>query len=76
MPDQKRAAVRRLHELKFRVVAAGDSYNDTAMLGAADRGIFFRPPETVAREFPQYPVTTSYGELRQAIDDAFRAVGT
>jgi phosphoserine / homoserine phosphotransferase len=75
MPDQKRAAVRRLHELKFRVVAAGDSYNDTAMLGAADRGIFFRPPETVVREFPQFPVTTSYDELRRAIDDAFRAVG-
>lgn len=75
MPDQKRAAVRRLHELQFRVVAAGDSYNDTAMLGAADRGIFFRPPETVVREFPQFPVTKSYDELRRAIDDAFRAVG-
>ena len=72
MPDQKRAAVRRLKELQFRVVAAGDSYNDTAMLGEAHRGILFCPPESVAREFPQFPVTRSYGDLRRAVDAAFR----
>jgi len=72
MPDQKRAAVRRLKELNFRVVAAGDSYNDTAMLGEAHQGILFRPPETVAREFPQYPVARDYDELRVAIDAGFR----
>jgi phosphoserine / homoserine phosphotransferase len=71
MPDQKRAAVRRLKELNFRVVAAGDSYNDTAMLGEAHRGILFRPPESVAREFPQYQVARSYDELRAAIDAGF-----
>ena len=72
MPDQKRAAVRRLRELQFHVVAAGDSYNDIAMLGEAHHGIFFHPPDAVAREFPQFPVTRTYGELRRAIDDAFR----
>jgi phosphoserine/homoserine phosphotransferase len=72
MPDQKREAVKRLKELNFQVVAAGDSYNDTAMLHEADRGIFFCPPENVIREFPQFRVTRSYGELRQAIDSAFR----
>ena len=71
MPDQKREAVRRLKELNFEVVAAGDSYNDTAMLGEAHRGIFFHPPESVSREFPKFPVTHSYGELRRAIDAAF-----
>jgi phosphoserine/homoserine phosphotransferase len=74
MPDQKREAVKRLRELNFRVVAAGDSYNDTAMLGEADRGILFHPPENVVREFPQFPVTRDYAALRRAIDDAFRAV--
>jgi len=73
MPDQKRAAVRRLKELNFRVVAAGDSYNDIAMLGEADQGILFRPPDAVAREFPQYPVARSYGELRKSIDEGFHA---
>jgi phosphoserine/homoserine phosphotransferase len=71
MPDQKREAVKRLKELNFHVVAAGDSYNDAAMLGEAHRGIFFRPPENVVRDFPRFPVTRSYGELRRAIDAAF-----
>jgi phosphoserine/homoserine phosphotransferase len=76
MPDQKRAAVRRLKELNFRVVAAGDSYNDTGMLSEAHQGILFCPPETVAREFPQYPVARSYEELRGAIDAGFREQST
>jgi len=71
MPDQKREAVRRFKELNFKVVAAGDSYNDTAMLGEAHGGILFHPPEKVIREFPQYPVTLSYDELRAEIDKAF-----
>ena len=75
MPDQKRAAVQRLRELNFRVVAAGDSYNDTAMLGEAHRGIFFHPPASVVEAFPQFPVTRSYDELRGAIDAAFAELG-
>jgi len=74
MADQKREAVRRLRELNFGVVAAGDSYNDTAMLGEADRGILFHPPESVAREFPQFPVTSTYAELRSEVDRAFAAI--
>jgi phosphoserine/homoserine phosphotransferase len=68
--------VRRLRELRFTVVAAGDSYNDTAMLGEADAGILFHPPEKVIREFPQFPVTRSYPELRAEIDKAFVARAT
>ena len=75
MPDEKREAVRRFKELNFQVVAAGDSYNDTAMLGEAHGGILFRPPENVVREFPQYPVTREYDALRVEIDRAFAAIG-
>jgi phosphoserine / homoserine phosphotransferase len=64
--DGKRRAVEALRALAFRVVAAGDSYNDTTMLGAAHAGILFRPPANVIAEFPQYPVTTTYPELRAA----------
>ena len=53
----------RLRELRFGVIAAGDSYNDTSMLSEADAGILFRPPENVIRDFPQFPVTRSYAEL-------------
>jgi len=74
MPDQKREAVKRLKELNFTVVAAGDSYNDVAMLGEAHRGVLFHPPATVIREFPQFPVALTYGDLRREIDAAFLAI--
>jgi phosphoserine/homoserine phosphotransferase len=64
--DGKRKAVESLRALAFRTVAAGDSYNDTTMLGAADAGILFRPPANVIADFPQFPVTTTYDELRAA----------
>ena len=62
--DQKRTSVLALKNLNFRVVAAGDSYNDTSMLMAADAGIFFRPPPAISAEFPQFPVTQSYAEMQ------------
>jgi phosphoserine/homoserine phosphotransferase len=68
--DGKRQAVRALHGLNFRVIAAGDSYNDTTMLAEADAGILFRPPQNVIDEFPQFPVTTSYDQLRAAFTKA------
>ena len=71
MPNQKQEAVKRFKELKFKIVAAGDSYNDTAMLGEAHGGILFHPPENVVREFPQFPVVRDYGALRVEIDKAF-----
>ena len=74
MPQQKLEAVKRFKEMNFTVVAAGYSYNDTAMLGEAHAGILFHPPENVIREFPQFPVTLNYDELRSEIDKAFARV--
>jgi phosphoserine/homoserine phosphotransferase len=68
--DGKRRAVRALRELNFHVVAAGDSYNDTTMLGAANGGILFRPPQNVIDEFPQFPVAREYAELRAEFSKA------
>lgn len=62
--DGKRKAVAALRSLNFKVVAAGDSYNDVTMLAEADAGILFRPPPSVIQEFPQYPVAQSYQELK------------
>jgi phosphoserine / homoserine phosphotransferase len=67
-PDQKRHAVNALRGLNFQVIAAGDSYNDTGMLGAAHAGFFIHPPEAIVAQFPQFPVTRSYAELKAAID--------
>jgi len=66
--DGKKHAVVALKGLNFRVIAIGDSYNDTTMLAAADVGILFRPPDNVAAEFPQFPVTRTYEELRKQIE--------
>ena len=74
MKDQKRAAVNAFRALNLATIAAGDSYNDTAMLGAADAGIFFRPPPKIVAEFPQFPVTHEYAELRGVIDAASRRI--
>jgi len=65
--DGKKYSVLALKGLHFRVLAVGDSYNDTTMLGAADAGILFRPPANVIAEFPQFPVLREYDELRAHI---------
>jgi phosphoserine / homoserine phosphotransferase len=75
MPNQKKESVKRFKELNFKVIAAGDSYNDTAMLAEAHAGILFHAPENVIREFPQFSVTNSYPELRAAIDAAAKSIG-
>ena len=72
MPDQKRHAVSALRGLNFQVIAAGDSYNDTGMLMAANAGFFIHPPESIVAQFPQFPVTRSYAELKAQIDAAAR----
>jgi len=67
MKDQKAKAVEALRGLNFKVTAVGDSYNDTGMLTAAHQGIFFRAPDNVIQQFPQFPVTHKYGELLSTI---------
>ncbi|MEI7991564.1 MAG: bifunctional phosphoserine phosphatase/homoserine phosphotransferase ThrH [Actinomycetota bacterium] len=63
MADQKRHAVRAFKALNYRVVAAGDSYNDTAMLAEADAGFLFHAPDNVIREFPQFTALDTYEDL-------------
>jgi phosphoserine/homoserine phosphotransferase len=67
MPDQKRRAVEALQGLNYRVIAAGDSYNDTTMLGEADHGFLFHAPANVVREFPRFPALESYDDLLKRI---------
>lgn len=63
MQNQKKHSVAAFKSLNFFTMAAGDAYNDTAMLGEADAGFFFRPPDHLPKEFPQFPVTQTYREL-------------
>lgn len=65
--DQKRAAVKAFRSLNFHTVAAGDSYNDAAMLAEAHTGILYCPPDNVIADFPRFQVARNYDELRRAI---------
>ena len=67
IPDAKTKAVAALKLLNLKVIAAGDSYNDTGMLKEADAGILFRAPDNVVEEFPQFPVKRTYDEFKTAI---------
>jgi phosphoserine/homoserine phosphotransferase len=67
MSDQKKNAVAALKSLNYNVIAAGDSYNDTAMLQEANVGFLFRAPENVQKEFPQFKALETYKDLYRLI---------
>jgi phosphoserine/homoserine phosphotransferase len=70
IPDQKKKTVTALRQLNYRVIAAGDSFNDTAMLVEADEGFLFHAPDNVKREFPDLKAVDSYSDLMQLIRGA------
>jgi phosphoserine/homoserine phosphotransferase len=70
MQNQKKHSVAAFKALNFFTMAAGDAYNDTAMLAEADAGFFFCPPEHLPKEFPQFPVTRNYEELKKRFAEA------
>ena len=66
--DGKRKTVAALKTLNYTTIAIGDSYNDITMLKEADKGILFKPPQNVIDEYPQFPVTENYAQLKKVID--------
>ncbi len=68
--DPKRASVQALHSLHYRIIAAGDSYNDTTMLAEADVGLLFHAPQNVIDEFPQFKALHDFPSLKQAFVEA------
>jgi phosphoserine/homoserine phosphotransferase len=65
--NQKQCAVEAFKSLNFNVFAAGDSYNDIAMLKAANKACLFRAPDSVKKEFPQFRAVEEYKELMEEI---------
>ena len=63
--DPKRQSVLAFQSLYYRVIAAGDSYNDTTMLAEADAGILFHAPDNVIAEFPQFPAVHTFDDLKR-----------
>ena len=65
--DQKRHAVEAFRSLNYRVIASGDSYNDSAMLRAADAAFWFRSPASIQEQFPQFRAFEEYADLLEAL---------
>ena len=65
--DGKRKVAAALQNLNYKVIAIGDSYNDITMLKEAEKAILFRPPDNVKAEFPQFPITMNYEEMKREI---------
>jgi phosphoserine/homoserine phosphotransferase len=72
MPDQKRAAVEAFRSLNYQVISAGDSYNDTSMLGAAHTGFLIHAPDNVKAEFPHFKPVESHAELLADIKNVMK----
>jgi len=68
--DPKKKSVMAFHDLQYRIIAAGDSYNDTTMLAEAEVGILFHAPQNVKDEFPQFQSVDTFSDLKQAFIDA------
>ena len=67
VPDQKRLAVASFRAMNYHVIAAGDSFNDTAMLAEANVGIFFRAPTAIQEQFLRFKAVETYADLLAAI---------
>jgi phosphoserine / homoserine phosphotransferase len=72
--EGKKKTVQALRSLRYNIIAMGDSYNDINMLKEADVGILFCPPQNVIDEFPELPLTTDYGQVKQILEKAFLAM--
>ena len=62
--DPKRKCVQAFKSLNYRIIAAGDSYNDTTMLSEADVGILFHAPKNVIEECPQFKAVNNFSDLK------------
>ena len=70
LPDQKREAVAAFKKLNYRVIAAGDSFNDTSMLKEADAGFLFHAPDNIKAQFPEFKAVDEYDDLLVLINKA------
>lgn len=68
-PDPKRHSVAAFQKLKYKVAAAGDSFNDIPMLEQADNGFFYMAPEKIQKQYPNFPVANTYSELQTLLEE-------
>lgn len=67
VPDQKRRAVEAFRSLNYRVIAAGDSFNDLSMIDAAHVGFLFKAPQRIRDDRSDLRAFDTHPELLAAI---------
>jgi phosphoserine / homoserine phosphotransferase len=71
-PNQKQKSVAALKSLNYFIVAAGDSFNDTAMLAEANVGFLVHSPPAIQKQFPQFKAVESHADLMALIKEALK----
>jgi len=67
----KREAVKAFKSVNMRIFAAGDSFNDLAMIREADGGCLFRAPEKIRKDCADIRCVDTFNELLAEINNFF-----
>ena len=70
--DSKLSTVRALQSIGFDTIAAGDSYNDLAMIRAGRAGFLFKSTDQIKKDNPDLPAFEEFDELLAAIKSVLR----
>ena len=73
--NNKQKVVQALKEMKFKVFASGDSYNDIQMLQEADLGVFFQAPKHIREEFKEIDGVESHADLKNLLIENSSFIG-
>ena len=68
--DSKLSTVKALQSIGFETIAAGDSYNDLAMIRAGKAGFLFKSTPQIIADNPDLPSFEDFPELLEAIRKA------
>ena len=63
----KLSTVKALQTIGYNTIAAGDSFNDLAMIQASKAGFLFRTTEQIKKDYPQYPAFEEYDDFYEAL---------
>ena len=66
-PQSKLTTVKALQSCGFETIAAGDSFNDLAMIQASKAGFLFKSTDKIKADFPQIPAYEEFDDLLSAI---------
>ena len=69
-PQSKLTTVKALQSCGFETIAAGDSFNDLAMIQAGKAGFLFRSTDQIKADYPDIPAFEEFADLLHAIKAA------